>query len=114
MVLEKGEQVFVVTRRLFLQDLRRHFVGEVLETTETVMRVRGYVYVYDDNHNDFVRRDEVRTRIFSLTDAGYIINIIPSEINLDDLGYELDKNYQRVITDGKTFKMNVSEFSTLM
>ena len=29
MVVEPGEKLFIVTRRLFEGDLRRHFVGEV-------------------------------------------------------------------------------------
>ena len=114
MVLENGEKVFIVARRFFLQELRRHFVGVVLESTDMVVRVKGYAFVFDDAKNDFVRREEIRTRIFSLTDAGYIINIFPNEAILDDISYKVDENNQRIITDGKTFKMNISEFSARM
>lgn len=114
MVLEKGEKVFIITRRLFLQDLRRHFVGEVLETTETAARVKGYVFVYNADNNNFVRRDEIRTRIFSLTDAGFIINILPRQAILDKIRYQVDEKNQGVITDEKTFILNVSEFSARM
>ena len=46
----KGEKVFVITRRLFDEDLRRHFVGEVQEITNVAMRVQGYSFVFDDNN----------------------------------------------------------------
>jgi len=114
MALENGEKVFIITRRFFQQDLRRHFVGEVLESTETVARVRGYAFVYDDTNGNFEKRDDVRTRIFSLTDAGYTIMLLPSGAILEDVRYQVDEGNRRMITDGKTFKMNITEFSARM
>jgi hypothetical protein len=86
-------------------------VGEVQESTDTVVRLRGYAFVYDDNSQDFVKRDELRTRIISLTDARCIINLLPVDANLDDIHHQIDDRNQRIITDGKTFQLNVSEFS---
>lgn len=114
MVIKNGEIVFIIARRLFEKDLRRHFVGEVVESTDTVVRVRGYAFVYDEFSNTFVRREEVRRRVFSLTDAGYIVNLLPADAVLEDIRYLADRDNQRFITDGKTFKMNVSEFSARM
>jgi len=111
MTLKIGEKVFIITLRLIEKDLRRHIVGEVLESTDMTARVRGYAFVYDDASGDFMRREEVRTRIFSLTDAVYIINLLPGETVLEDISYQADDKNQRMITDGKTFQMNVSEFS---
>jgi len=112
MILKNGEKVFIIARRLFEKDLRRHFVGQVLESSDMTVRVSGYSFVYDDVNGDFMRREEVRTRIFSLTDAGYVINLLPGEAVLEDISYQTDDKNQRMITDGKTFQMNVSEFST--
>jgi hypothetical protein len=114
MVLENGEKIFIVTRRSFVEDLRRHFVGQVLGSTDMVVRAKGFVFVYDNTKGDFVRREDVRTRVFSLTDAGFIINILPNEASLEDIHYQVDENNQRIITDGKTFKMNASEFGAKM
>lgn len=114
MTLNTGEKVFIIARRLFEKDLRRHFVGEVLESTDSAARVRGYAFIFDANSGDFVRRDEIRTRIFSLTDAGYIINLLPGEAVIEEISYQTTNNNQRILTDGKTFQMNVSEFSARM
>ena len=111
MTLKIGEKVFIIARRLFEGDLRRHFVGEVLESADTTARVRGYAFVYDSVSGDFVRREELRTRVFSLTDAGYIINLLPEEVVLEEVSYQKNAKNQRIITDGKIFQMNVSEFS---
>jgi hypothetical protein len=114
MTLKPGEKVFIIARRLFEKDLRRHFVGEVLESTDTTARMRGYAFIYDANSGSFVRRDEIRTRIFSLTDAGYIINLLPGEVVIEEVSYQSNDNNQRILSDGKTFQMNVSEFSVRM
>ena len=111
MLLNSGEKVFVITRRTFEGDLRRHFLGEVKESSDFAVRVTGYIFVFDEMSGEFVRRRELRTRIFSLTDAGVIINIFPKSVNIRDITYQVDENNQRVITDGKTFTMNVNEFA---
>jgi len=107
----KGEKIFVITRRLFEKDLRRHFVGEVQETSETAVRVRGYAFVFDESTNDFIRREELRTRVFSMIDAGIVINLLPGDVDMEQIRYGMDAKNRRVITDGKAFQMNVSEFA---
>ncbi|HAY84137.1 MAG TPA: hypothetical protein DCY42_04195 [Chloroflexi bacterium] len=111
MILEKGEKVFIISRRLFEKDLRRHFIGEVEEATERVARVKGFAFVYDDNAVKFIKREDIRIRLFSLTDAANIINILPIETIVADISYQTNEKHQRIITDGKHFEMNVSEFS---
>ena len=110
MILNEGEKIFVVTRRLFEKDLRRHFVGEVMASTQVSVRAQGYSFVFDDSQNEFLRRDDVRTRIISLADAGIVINLLPNEVDLSAVKYAADSQNNRIITDGKSFSMNISEF----
>lgn len=109
-MLNKGEKVFVITRRLFNGDRIRQFVGEVLESSNTLIKVRGYVFVHDDFTNEFVRRDDIRTRVISLVDAVNIIMVIPENVLLENVQYELDDLNQRVLTDKESFYMNLNEF----
>ncbi len=109
-MLSKGEKVLVITRRMFPGDLRRHFVGEVEEASDTVVRVRGYVFVFDGNANDFVRREDLRTRIFSLVDAGLVINLLTRDANIEEIRYRWDEKHRRIVTDETSFAMNVTEF----
>ena len=76
MVLNSDDKIHVIIRRRFDTDLRRHFIGEVNDATETVVRVSGYVFVLDMKTNLFVRRLQLRTRIVSLVDAGKITKIL--------------------------------------
>jgi len=109
-MLDKGEKVFVITRRLYEGDRIRQFIGEVLETADSIMKVRGYVFVHDDFTNEMVRRDDVRTRIISLTDAVNIVMILPKEVFIENVRYEINEQKQRVLTDGESFSMNMNEF----
>ena len=109
-MLENGEKVFVITRRLYDGDRLRQFVGEVMESSDTVIKVRGYVFVHDDFTNEIVRREDVRTRIISLVDAVNIILVIPKEVNLENVQYEIDNMNQHVLTDKVSFSMNLNEF----
>ena len=111
MILSEGEQVHVVMRRSFDGDLRRHFVGRVEAVSDSAARLRGYAFVFDTNRNQYERRTGVRTRIIGLADSGLLINVIPSDVALDRLSYQMNEERQLVITDGAGFSMNVSEFN---
>ncbi len=87
MVLNKGDKIHVVTRRSFESDLRRHFVGEVLETTNVSAQVEGYAFVYSTHRDQFIRKLEKRRRIITLIDSGLIITLIPAEVSIEDLKY---------------------------
>ena len=106
-----GEKVLVVTLRLFEKDLRRHFVGEVQEITSSAIRVQGYSFVFDDATSQFVRHDELRIRIFSLIDAGLVINVLPGEADIENIRYSWDEKKRRFLGDNRTFKLNINEFS---
>ena len=112
MLLSNGEKIFVITRRRFTGDLRRHFIGEVIGCSDIAVRVMGYVFVFDEMSGEFVRREDLRTRIFPLTDGGFIIYFIPKDVNIEDITYQVVERNQRIITDGKNFAMNVNEFTT--
>jgi len=109
MVLEPGEKLFIVTRRLFEGDLRRHFVGEVKAATESTVRLEGYPFVFDLGTGKFTKRGR-RVRIFGLGDSGFIINIIPKDVDLDRVSYGISTKGIKVLSDGNTFELNIGEF----
>ena len=109
-MLNKGDKVFVITRKLFERDRIRMFVGEVQATTDMTMKVRGFVFVHDDFTNEIVRREDIRIRIISLVDAVNNILVIPKEIHLENVQYKLNDMNERVLTDNGSFTMNLNEF----
>jgi hypothetical protein len=113
MVLSIGEKIFIIVRPLFESDLRVHFIGEVQDVSETAVRVCGHLSILDNYSGEFVQRKDLRTRIFPINDAGIVINVIPREVNLEEVRYSSNDKHQRVITDHKAFEMTVCEFGAI-
>lgn len=110
MVIQVGEKVHIISRRLFEEDLRRHFAGQVTAVSESMMRLKGYVFVFDESLNDFVRQADLRERLSGIADAGLVINLLPSNADLALVRYATNDKGQRILTDGETFTLDISEF----
>ena len=110
-VVQPGETVHVIERRLFSGDVRRHFIGEIEACTDRALRVRGSLFVYDSGASGFVRKQEARTRIIPL-DNRVIINVLPEGISLEAIRYSRDAEGNLTLTDDSGFELDISEFST--
>lgn len=72
--------------------------------------MEGYVYVHDTGSNQYIRRSDKRIRIVSLADAGNIINVLPGDADLEHTKYAQSQEKRLVVTDGKTFTLDINEF----
>ena len=104
-----GDKLHVITRRQFEGDVRRHFMGEVIGNTGSLVELEGVTMVCDDGRGDWTRRSETRKRIFSLAEAGHVVNRIPRSVEIDMLMYERIEG-ELLVTDGKEFELNINEF----
>jgi len=107
--LKVGTKLHIVTRRLFEEDLRRHFVGTVTGLFNHGQEIQGYAFVFQPGKNEWQRRPELRTRIFSLGAAGLIVNVIPPNVDVAALKYSVIEN-RLVVTDGASFTLDINEF----
>ncbi|HUS52568.1 MAG TPA: hypothetical protein VMY41_00985 [Thermohalobaculum sp.] len=89
-VIEVGDKLHIITRRNFIEDLRRHFAGSVLAVSGGLVRVQGYAFVFKDKASGYRRKPEFRTRIFGVADAQLIIIALPSGVAIDSLKYQMD------------------------
>jgi hypothetical protein len=112
MILEQGEKVHIVERRYFVDDIRRHVVGEVLKCTEHAIRLKGYVWVFDSPNGRFVRKPEKRERIVYMGDR-LIINVLPQEADLEATQYIADPQKGLQVTDEKSFFLEITEFTAM-
>lgn len=111
MILQPGEKVHLIHRRRYDKDQRRHFAGEVENYEHGLARIKGYAFVTDDfNKHEFIRRDDMRTKIAPLSSGELIVNIIPDNVDIELIRYEL-QNRQLMVTDG-SWKMDVKEFGS--
>lgn len=110
-VVAIGDRLHIITRRLFSDDLRRHFVGEVLTVDGDLCEVRGFTFVYDTFKNDYVRYAGARVRVFGLGDAGQIVNKLPAELDVSQVRYRIVDG-RLIASDGKAFTLEINEFGT--
>lgn len=110
MLFEPGDKVHVITRRNFDGDLRRHYVGEIEGGFETTARIRGYVFMLDTARNEFVRKPEERTTIIDLAESGYIVNVLPRHVDVEELTYSFSDQQKLVVTDNRGFSLDINEF----
>ena len=108
-VLRVGEKVHVVTRRSFPEDVRRHFVGEVLACFGDAVKLEGFAFVLQPATNRYERRADKRVRVLSLSDAANIVNVLPDSVQLDRMRYEVSSG-RLMMVDGAGFELELSEF----
>jgi hypothetical protein len=111
-VIDPGEKVHISFRRRFEGDLRRHFVGTVIRAKGPLVRCDGYFFIFDDLEGAFVKKPEHRTLIFQLANAGYIVNVIPSDVDIDSLHFRKTRQNILVLTDDENFILDINEFGS--
>ncbi len=110
MVVEVGDKIHVIERRMFEHDVRRHFFGEVDAADGTTLRLTGYLFVFDSGSSAYIRADAPRTRIISLTSSGLVINVAPRDTVVEDVRYVEDSHNRLAVTDGGAFRLIINEF----
>jgi hypothetical protein len=87
-------------------------VGEVIKCTEQAVRLEAYVWVFDIANGRFVRKPDKRERIVCLGDR-LTINVLPPEVDLERVEYATDPQRGLVATDGRSFTLEVTEFTVM-
>jgi hypothetical protein len=103
-----GEKVHIIERKNFTEDLQEHIVGEVIKSSESDLRIQGYVWVRD-SMKGFVRKTGERDVVIYPGERTNI-NMIPKEVNIDEIKY-VSTGGTLVVTDGKNFTLDITEFS---
>jgi len=109
-LLEPGDRLLVVHRRLFERDESRFFVGEVEAFEGGIVRVTGYSFVRDAFDGSVCRKQDARTKLFSLTSGTLLVYVLPRSLDLDQAELHW-KDADIRLTDGHQFAMNLSEWS---
>ena len=112
MIINDGEKFHVAMRRMYEGQLQRHFAGQVESADGAIVRATGYFFIYDETKAQYSKKKSQRVTILNLAESGYIVSLIPSSVNLDDLRYETIERSFLALTDGKDFLLDINEFST--
>lgn len=109
MILDEGNKVLIVHRRLFEKDESRYFVGEVVGYEDGIVKTTGYSFVRDMMAGTIIRKEDPRTKIFSLASGSFLVYQLPDAANIKSVEFKA-KDDQVVLTGGKTLSMNMTEF----
>lgn len=110
MILQEGEKIHVIHRRLFEKDIRRHFVGVVDHYEAGVIRAIGHVFAIENpRDNVFLRKPETRVRVMSIHGGNLLVNVLPQTVDLEKIRYEFRGQGFRV-TDGSDWHLDIKEF----
>jgi hypothetical protein len=107
-VIAVGENVIIITKRTFADDVRRHFIGTVTACAGSLVRVEGHEWIAN-NVGGYERRSDGRTRVISLSYGGEVVLIVPPAVDLARLTYRIVTG-RLIITDDADFSLEVSEF----
>jgi hypothetical protein len=56
------------------------------------------------------RPNHTLKRIISLTESGNIINVLPGNAKVEEAQYTQTQDSKLVVSDGKTFSLDINEF----
>ncbi len=109
MILNQGDRVLVIHRRLFENDHSRFFIGTVDDYEGGIARVTGFTFARDIVDGSFCRKSEPRTKLFSLSSGTLLAYYISSDFVMENAQLET-RNQGLWLKDGAGFEMDVSEW----
>jgi hypothetical protein len=108
MLLSEGARLLVCHRRLFPEDHPRYFVGVVEGYADGVVKVSGFTWARDTSRG-FQRKTDRRTKLISIAAGNLIVYELPRETDVEDIRIEQPGGHVVIATDGKKFRMDLSE-----
>ena len=109
MLLQQGDKIFVAHRRLFPQDQPRFFAGTVEDYELGVAKVRGHSWVREPVKGEMHCKTDPRTKLIALASGTCLIYQLPAELDLDDLRIHQAPAHALLLTDGGTFRMDITD-----
>jgi predicted secreted hydrolase len=109
MMLETGSRILIVHRRLFETDKGRYFMGEVDQYESGLVKVTGHSWVQEQFGGKLVKKDELRTKIFSLMSGTLLVYELPSRLDLKMVKFVQATDGKLCFTDGSKFRMDLTE-----
>lgn len=112
MLLEPSDKVLLAHRRLFDGDAPRYFIGEVVAYEDGIVKVRGYTFVRDAMSGQYVRKDDPRTKIISLSSSAFLVYELPPTADPSSARFTVTDRHA-VLTDDRGLVMNMAEVPSL-
>lgn len=92
MLLNSGDKVLIVHRRIFETDKSRFFVGQIEAYETGIAKVRGHTFSRDPHSKVVYRKKEERVKLISLSSGTLFVYQLASAIDLAKLHFETDSD----------------------
>lgn len=109
MILDRGDKVLIVHRRLFDGDSIRFFVGVVDSYEDGIAKVTGHTWIREPFSAALFKKEGARTKIFSISSGTLIVYQLPIATELSSVRFEDDRFGRIWIGDGKDLRIDLSE-----
>jgi hypothetical protein len=108
-LLEPGDVVLAVHRRLFDEDPPRFFLGRVEAYVDGMARVAGQTWVFDEYSEQVLVKEGQRKQLLALSSGMLIVYQLDRDVSLDrtEILYEPDGSIW--LTDHRTLRVDLSE-----
>ena len=110
MFLQSEDKLVVVHRRLFERDSSRFFVGCVEGYDAGIVRVTGYTFVRDPVAGTVTRKNDSRTKLFSLSSGTLMVYVLPRDLEIAAVRLVAEES-SLTLTAGSSFRMDLSEWA---
>ena len=107
-MLSEGDKLLVCHRRLFEGDELRFFAGTVTAYEAGIVRVTGWTFVRDFRSGNVLKKEEVRTKLYSLASGTILVYRLPDATNMESLKF-VGSAALLSLTDSENLKMDLSE-----
>lgn len=108
-LLRSGDKLLISHRRLYQEDVARHFVGSVDECDGSIVQMTGVTFVRETRTGTYVRKPGNRTKILSLATGSLIVYRLPNSVHVAGLEIENRDDRGIFVVDGRGFELNLTE-----
>ena len=108
-ILDKGDKVLVVYRRMYASDMPHYFVGTVEDFAEGLAAVSGYSWEKEQFAGQMNMIEGIRTKIVPIASGTVLAYLLPREVEIERLVFETLGRDKLWLTDRARFRMNIAE-----
>lgn len=109
MILNQGDKVLVIHRRIFEGDKSRFFIGITEEYDQGVAKIKGNTFASNPHTTEVIRKPEERTKLISISSGTLFVYLLPPSTDLEKLRFITDPNGSFHLKEGDRAIMDLSE-----
>ena len=109
MILDKGDKILAVHRRLFREDQPRYFTGVVDRCEDGLALVTGHSWVREPVSGEILRKPDRRQKLISLNSGTLILYRLDRRVRMENLEMRHGPTNEVVLSDGAELAVDLTE-----